>query len=143
MIDREGITTISIVNLDTGKASEFKLFPNESSLTCFVKLTDIEVIELADLPDDYCEIVVTGTAMDSVGHVFKVQLLYSPETVAAKEQVLAGLEVNKYCSASGQFSYVVEEGMLMYDAKCRELSDEEAAGVAEVFRMNEVTKRGT
>jgi hypothetical protein len=33
--------------------------------------------------------------------------------------------------------------MLMYDAKCRELSDEEMAGVAEVFRINEVTKRGT
>lgn len=141
MIDREGITTISIVNLDTGKASEFKLFPNESSLTCFVKLTDIEVIELADLPDDYCEIVATGTAMDSVGHVFKVQLLYSPETVAAKEQVLADIQAGRYYSASGQFSYVAEEGMLLYDAKCRELSDEEAAGVIQVFNVNELASR--
>jgi len=136
MTDRDGITTISIVNLDTGQTSEFKLFPNESCLTCFVKLTDIEIIELAELPDDYCEIVVTGTAMDSVGHVFKVQLLYSPETVAEKEEVLAGIQVNRYYSASGQFSFVAEEGMLMYDAKYRELSHEEATGVAEVFRVN-------
>lgn len=136
MIDREGSTTISIVNLDTGKASEFKLFPNESSLTCIVKLTDIEVMELVELPDDYCEIVVTGSGMDSVGHVFKVQLLYSPETVAEKEQVLSGIQVDRYYSACGQFSFVAEEGMLMYDAKCRELSDEEAVGVAEVFQLN-------
>jgi hypothetical protein len=130
---------MSIVNLETGKASEFRLFPNESSLTCFVKLTDIEVIELVDLPDDYCEIVATGTGMDSVGHVFKVQLLYSPETLAEKEQVLAGIQVDRYYSACGQFSFVAEEGMLVYDAKCRELSDEEATGVDEVFRVNEVT----
>ena len=136
-MDCDGITTMSIVNLETGKESEFKLFPNESSLTCFVKLTDIEVIGLVDLPDDYCEIVATGKALDSVGHVFKVQLLYSPETVAEKEQVLTGIQINRYYSVSGQFSYVAEEeDMLMYDAKCRELSDEEATGVAEVFRVN-------
>jgi len=140
-MDCGGITTMSIVNLETGKASEFILFPNESSLTCFVKLTDIEVIELVDLPEDYCEIVATGTAMDSVGHVFKVQLLYSPETVAAKEQVLADIQAGRYYSASGQFSYVAEEGMLLYDAKCRELSDEEAAGVIQVFNVNELASR--
>jgi hypothetical protein len=137
-MDCDGITTMSIVNLDTGNASQFKLFPNESCLTCFVKLTDIEVIELVDLPEDYCEIVATGTAMDSVGHIFKVQLLYSPETVAEKEQVLADIRAGRYYSASGQFSYVAEEGMLMYDAKCRELSDEEAAGVIQVFNINEM-----
>lgn len=140
-MDCGGITTMSIVNLETGKASEFRLFPNESSLTCFVKLTDIEVIELVDLPEDYCEIVATGTAMDSVGHVFKVQLLYSPETVAAKEQVLADIQAGRYYSASGQFSYVAEEGMLLYDAKCRELSDEEAAGVIQVLNVNEMASR--
>ncbi|WP_144400101.1 hypothetical protein [Geobacter pickeringii] len=128
---------MSIINLDTGQESQFKLFPNESSLTCFVKLMDIEVIELVDLPDDYCEIVATGTAMDSVGHIFKVQLQYSPETAAEKDQILAAVQAGRFYWASGQFSYVAEEGMLMYDARCRELSDEEAAGVIHVFNINE------
>ena len=137
-------TTISIINLDTGRESKFKHFPNESSITCYVRLADIEVMALVDLPEDFCEIIATGVAMDSVGHVFNVQLLYLPETLTEKEQVLAGIRVNRYYSVTGQFSYVSgEDGMLMYDAKCRELSDEEMAGVAEVFRMNEVTKRGT
>lgn len=134
-MDFDRIATGAVVNLDTGVASDFNLlpFPFESTMTCFIRVTEIQVDELVE---DFCEVVAVGTALDCYGMAFNIALVYQPDTEQKKADVLSGIQVNGYYAASGKFAYR-DGGITLFDPNCRELSNVEVAELAQAFWVNE------
>jgi hypothetical protein len=127
------LLTGKITNVESGESwsVEFRPFLTDSTLMATVKVEKTEIHENT--------ITVECKALDSIGAVFFTELMFTPETVAKRERIIADMIKDAIFLVNGRYSICQNELIVViYDPGYLplppELSEKE---VREVFKVNE------
>ena len=132
----DDIITGIVTNCDTGEAFDFEhmLYPNDATLCCVVFVVRVDTYYYDE--NNQWEIMATCRALDSVGFVSDLEIVWQPDAQQEKEKVLAVIGPGGYYSASGAFGGCRDGVIYMYDPICNPLPEDNVAIVSEVFKAN-------
>lgn len=131
-----------ITNQETSEDHEVEhfLFPNDARLSAIVRVVKVESYVYEN---DSMEISADCQALSSYGSVFKLAMMFFPETVEQKDKILRDLEVGRVLFSEGGYSVLLDEAAItIYDADYRPLEEELAGFTAEAFRVNSGESKG-
>ena len=136
------IITGVITNMDTGEKTEmehYALFPHYE-MTTIVLVKGVESYETEQ--DNGIQINVTCKALDSIGMVCDLEIIFTPETSEDKATILSDMAKDSVYLMNGQYSFVKNELITLHDPEYRSVEpDFKEDEVREAFRINEKHKR--
>ena len=131
------LLTGKITNLESGESwsVEFRPFLTDSTLMATVKVEKTAMHE----DKNSTTISVECKAIDSIGAVFFTELMFTPETVAEREKIIADMTKDAIFLANGRYSICQKKLIIViYDPEYLslppELSEKE---IREVFKVND------
>lgn len=136
------IITGVITNLDTGEETEmehYALFP-DYGLTTVVLVKGIKCHGTD--PDDSKEIEVTCKALDCIGMVYDLNMIFTAETSEEKKALLLDMKANSVHLVCGRYAFMDNEPIVLHHPEYRPVEpDFSEVEVREAFRINEKHKR--
>jgi hypothetical protein len=135
----EEIVTGTLTEVESGESwgVEFKPFFTDVVLMAIVKVEKIEIYTNKDDPES-SQIYVECKALDSLGFIYNLSLMFLPETDAERDRIIADIKTDGIFIVQGKYS-INQSNMIIniHDPKYLPLPptmDEKE--VREVFRVN-------
>jgi hypothetical protein len=100
----EEILTGKLTNMDSGENwnVEFKPFFTDAVLMAIVKVEKTKLLADDDDPESI-QIIVECKALDSIGFVYNLDLIFMPEAVAERDRIIADMKTDTIFMAEGRY----------------------------------------
>jgi hypothetical protein len=98
-----GVIEGTVKNMETGEISNARhyLFCTDFE---FLTIARIEHVESFKLPDNSFQISVDCGGLDSIGQVFKLELIFTPAHIEIKDRILEDLKVDSIFIVKGTYT---------------------------------------
>jgi hypothetical protein len=100
----EEILTGKLTNMDSGENwnVEFKPFFTDLVLMAIVRVEKVKILADSDDPESI-QIIVECKALDSVGFVYNLDLIFMPEAVAERDKIVADMKTDTIFIVEGRY----------------------------------------
>jgi hypothetical protein len=139
MSKKDTLITGKITNLESGKKwnIQFKPFFTDLIMMAIIKVEKTEIQSDTDNLES-AQITVKGMALDSLGLVYRLNLVFLPETVAKRNKILTAMKKNTISLVKGRYSICQKDLIVIinepkYIPLPKSLNEKE---VREAFKVN-------